>query len=183
MRSKAQTEEFLSPKLKPRESCPSIALVTRLTNCCGKAPLKPKRSRFEPRAPLCHTRAMTGILAIGAGGALGAIGRYWLSVQISHALGTQFPWGILVVNIVGGFLMGLIAGLGAQSLQISHELKSFLVTGVLGGFTTFSAFSLDAALLIERGEMVAAFSYVTASVIGSIAALFAGLMLVRMVTQ
>lgn len=126
---------------------------------------------------------MTSFLAIGAGGAIGAVGRFWLSLYVSQVLGTQFPWGILVVNILGGFFMGLLAELGVHSIPIAHELKLFLLTGVLGGFTTFSAFSLDTVLLIERGELLAAASYVIASVIGSIATLCTGLLIVRMVTQ
>jgi CrcB protein len=85
-----------------------------------------------------------------------------------------------VVNVLGGLAMGMIAELGAQSLQMSHETRAFLTTGILGGFTTFSAFSLDAALLIERGELLNASAYVLASVIGSVGALFAGLFLVRL---
>jgi CrcB protein len=77
--------------------------------------------------------------------------------------------------------MGVIAEVGAQSAQLPLELKTFLTTGILGGFTTFSAFSLDTALLIERGDMMSAALYVSGSVLGSIAALFAGLWAVRMV--
>ena len=121
------------------------------------------------------------IFIIGAGGAIGAVCRYLLSSQIAQVAGTQFPWGILIVNILGGLAMGLIAELGALSLGMSQETKSFLTTGVLGGFTTFSAFSLDTALLIERGDIMNATAYVLSSVIGSVAALFLGLYLVRMV--
>lgn len=121
------------------------------------------------------------VFAVGLGGAIGAMCRYLLSSGIAQVMGTQFPWGILLVNVIGGFAMGLIAGLGAQSTQISLEMKTFLATGILGGFTTFSAFSLDTAVLIERGDMMNAAAYVLASVLGSIMALFAGLWLVRMV--
>lgn len=121
------------------------------------------------------------VFAVGLGGAIGAVCRYLLSSSITTVMGTQFPWGILLVNIIGGLAMGVIAGTGVQSVQISQELKTFLTTGILGGFTTFSAFSLDTALLIERGDMMGAALYVTASVLGSVMALFAGLWVVRMV--
>ncbi|MEQ1753016.1 MAG: fluoride efflux transporter CrcB [Micropepsaceae bacterium] len=121
------------------------------------------------------------IFIIGAGGAIGAVCRYLLASQIAQVAGTQFPWGILIVNVLGGFAMGVIAELGALSLGMSQETKSFLTTGVLGGFTTFSAFSLDTALLIERGDIMNAAAYVLSSVIGSVAALFVGLYLIRMV--
>ena len=121
------------------------------------------------------------VFAVGLGGAIGAVCRYLLSSSIGQIMGTQFPWGILLVNIIGGLAMGTIAEMGAQSVQISQEMKTFLTTGILGGFTTFSAFSLDTALLIERGDMMGAALYAMASVVGSIAALFAGLWAVRMV--
>ena len=123
---------------------------------------------------------MTMIFVIGAGGAIGAVARYLLSSWVAQFTGTQFPWGILAVNVIGGLAMGVIAELGAQSLQVSHETRAFLTTGILGGFPTFSAFSLDTALLIERGELLNASVYVFASVIGSIGALFAGLFLFRL---
>lgn len=124
---------------------------------------------------------MIMIVIIGAGGAIGAVGRYLLSSHIATIMGTQFPWGILLVNIIGGLAMGAIAGAGAHSLQISQEAKAFLTTGVLGGFTTFSAFSLDTALLVERGEIASASLYVAGSVLGSVAALFLGLTIARLV--
>jgi CrcB protein len=124
---------------------------------------------------------MIMVFAVGLGGAIGAVCRYLLSSGVTHVMGTQFPWGILLVNIIGGLAMGVIAETGAQSAQLSLELKTFLTTGILGGFTTFSAFSLDTALLIERGDMMNAALYVSGSVLGSIAALFAGLWAVRMV--
>ena len=119
------------------------------------------------------------LIAIAAGGAVGALARYLLSSQITHWIGPGFPWGILVVNVVGCFAMGIIAELGALTLNLSPEVRAFLTTGVLGGFTTFSAFALDSAVLIERGDMLGTLFYVVASVGGSIAALFAGLALIR----
>lgn len=87
--------------------------------------------------------------------------------------------GTIIVNIVGSFLMGLLIVKFSQMDGVSNNLRSFFTTGVLGGFTTFSAFSLDAATIFERGETIGALSYVLASVILSILALFAGLWLMR----
>ncbi len=126
-------------------------------------------------------RGMGTVVAIALGGALGAVGRYALSSQITHWIGPGFPWGILLVNLVGCFVMGVIAELGALSLNLSPEMRAFLTTGILGGFTTFSAFALDSAVMIERGDWGATVLYVSASVLGSILALFAGLALVRVV--
>lgn len=122
---------------------------------------------------------MNMVIAIAVGGGIGALGRHFLSSAVAALLGTAFPWGILVVNILGGFLMGLIVELGALKLDYSLEMRAFLTTGLLGGFTTFSAFSLDASLLIERGDWLGAMAYVAGSALLSILALFAGLWLVR----
>ena len=119
------------------------------------------------------------LLAIAVGGALGSLARHYLATEVYEATGGTFPWGILVVNVLGGFAMGLVVELSGLKLNLSPEMRAFLTTGVLGGFTTFSAFSLDAALLIERGDWLNAGSYMVASVVLSVAALFAGLWLVR----
>jgi len=92
------------------------------------------------------------LLVIAIGGGLGSLARHYLSTMVYHVTGGTFPWGILTVNIVGGFAMGLIVELSALKLNLAPELRAFLTTGILGGFTTFSAFSLDSALLIERGD-------------------------------
>jgi CrcB protein len=122
---------------------------------------------------------MNTVIAIALGGALGAVGRHALSGQISHWAGSGFPWGILIVNVAGCFAMGVIVELAALKLNLAPEMRAFLTTGILGGFTTFSAFALDSAVLIERGDMAGTAIYIAASVLGSIAALFAGLALVR----
>src|SRR5580704_17883892 len=100
------------------------------------------------------------LLAIAIDGALGSIARHFLSTGIYYLTGTTFPWGIFAVNVLGGFVMGLVVELGALRLDYSLEMRAFLTTGILGGFTTFSAFSLDAALLIERGDWLLAALYV-----------------------
>jgi CrcB protein len=121
----------------------------------------------------------TILLAIAIGGGLGSLARHYLSTAVYHVTGNAFPWGILAVNVLGGFVMGLIVELSALKLTLAPELRAFLTVGLLGGFTTFSAFSLDAALLIERGDWMGAISYMAGSVLLSIGALFAGLWIVR----
>ena len=125
---------------------------------------------------------MGTIIAIGLGGAIGALARYAVSSQITHVAGSAFPWGILIVNVAGCFLMGVIAELSALSWNLSPELRALLTTGILGGFTTFSAFALDTVVLSERGDMTATLLYVVGSVAGSVAALYLGLYVVRALT-
>ena len=110
-------------------------------------------------------------LGAGIGGAL----RHGVNRASERWLGPDFPWGTLVVNIAGGVAMGLLAGLLAERSSISPEMRLLLATGVLGGFTTFSAFSLDAVTLWERGQFSTAMAYVAASVLLSIGGLIAGL--------
>jgi len=119
------------------------------------------------------------LLGIAIGGAIGSLARHYLSTAIYEVTGTTFPYGIFVVNVLGGLVMGIIVQLGALKLNYSLEMRAFLTTGILGGFTTFSTFSLDAALLIERGDWVGALTYMIGSVVLSVGALFAGLWLVR----
>ena len=118
-------------------------------------------------------------LGAGLGGAL----RHGVNVGCARLCGTAFPWGTLTVNIVGSFVMGALAGWLAFKAEHgwSQPLRLFLAAGVLGGFTTFSAFSLDAVLLWERGQAGLAAAYVAASVLLSIAGLMAGLALVRVI--
>lgn len=119
------------------------------------------------------------VFLIAIGGGVGSVARHYLSTFIYKFADGGFPWGILTVNVIGGFVMGLIVELSALKLNLSPELRSFLTTGILGGFTTFSAFSLDSALLIERGEWISAGSYMVGSVVLSVGALFLALWLVR----
>ncbi len=121
---------------------------------------------------------MTMWLAVGVGGGIGALARHGLSSALQPP-GAVFNWGIFWINILGGLLMGMIVELGALKLNLSPEMRAFLTTGLLGGFTTFSAFSLDSALLLQKGEYALAAAYVIGSVVLSIAALFAGLYIMR----
>ncbi len=121
-------------------------------------------------------------LLVFVGGGLGASLRHFINVTSARCMGTGFPWGTFIINITGSTVMGLIAGYLAFRGEASQPWRLFLMTGILGGYTTFSAYSLDAALLYERGELGLAALYVIGSVVLSIAGLFAGLALVRQFT-
>ena len=114
-------------------------------------------------------------LGAGIGGAL----RHSVNVGAARLYGYDFPYGTLIVNIAGSFLMGLLAGYFAFRPGVGQHVRLFLTTGILGGFTTFSAFSLDAALLVERHAYAMAAGYVMGSVAASVAALFLGLAIFR----
>ncbi len=118
-----------------------------------------------------------GIVALG--GALGAVARYGVNIGAVHILGHGFPWGTLVVNVIGSFMMGVLIVKFSQMNQVSQELRTLCTTGFLGAFTTFSTFSLDGVTLWERGDMLHAAAYLAASVIISIVALFFALWLMR----
>jgi len=113
------------------------------------------------------------------GGGIGAALRHGINILAARTLGTGFPHGTLIINVTGSLIMGLVAAWFAFKGDASQHWRLFLTTGILGGYTTFSAFSLDAALLYERGEIGLAALYVLGSVVLSIAGLFAGLYLVR----
>lgn len=111
------------------------------------------------------------------GGGLGSVGRWLVGLGAMRLLGTGFPYGTLAVNLIGGFAMGLLARLLFLLPSGGHDVRVFLVTGILGGFTTFSAFSLDATNLWMRGEGAAAFAYIAVSVAGSLGTIALGLWL------
>lgn len=121
---------------------------------------------------------MGTVVAVGVGGGLGALARYYIAGMIQSAA-TAFPWGIFIVNISGGLLMGLIVEASALKLNLPPDLRAFLTVGILGGYTTFSTFSLDSALLLQKGAYLQAAAYMIGSVVLSVLALFAGLWLVR----
>lgn len=119
------------------------------------------------------------LLAIAAGGAFGAVARHFVIHRVALLLGAEFPWGTLSVNVIGSFAIGVLIETLALAWSPPIELRAFLAVGVLGAFTTFSTFSMDVVLLYERGQLAAAAGYVAGSVVLSVAALFAGLALVR----
>ncbi|MBW6527544.1 fluoride efflux transporter CrcB [Sphingomonas sp. RHCKR7] len=121
---------------------------------------------------------MNSLFLVMAGGAVGTAGRYLTGRAMTAALGPGWPWGTLTVNLVGGLLMGLLVGALARTGG-SDQWRLLLGVGALGGFTTFSAFALDAAAMIQRGAALGALGYALVSVVGAIAAVFAGLALVR----
>jgi len=114
-------------------------------------------------------------LGAGIGGAL----RHGVNVGSARLFGYGFPFGTLIVNVAGSLLIGLLAGYFLARPGVPQDMRLFLTTGILGGFTTFSAFSLDTALLIERNALVLAAAYVIGSVVTAVAALFLGLALFR----
>ncbi|HET9215946.1 MAG TPA: fluoride efflux transporter CrcB [Terriglobia bacterium] len=125
------------------------------------------------------TRHTFILFVIFVGGGIGSMARHAVN-QISAAFfGVNFGWGTLFVNILGSFLMGVLAGWFALKADSGELLRLFLTTGILGGFTTFSAFSLDAALLWQRGQIASSIAYIGISVIVSLVSLFAGLSVIR----
>lgn len=122
---------------------------------------------------------MQGVLLIFLGGGTGAVCRYGTSLLAGRWFGNAFPYGTLLINLIGAFLIGLIVELLALKYSASPQLKLLLVTGFLGGYTTFSAFSLETALLLQRGDYALGLLYVLASVLGTVALVFAATALVR----
>ena len=121
------------------------------------------------------------LLYIAAGGAFGAVGRYLATVMISQWLNSGFPYGTMIVNIVGSFALGCLLSALALEWSPSPEMRSFLQVGILGAFTTFSTFSMDAYNQITRGDYITAAVYVGVSVIVGIIALIIGVALVRQI--
>lgn len=130
-------------------------------------------------APLTTLAALPPLVLVMAGGAVGSGCRYLVGRWALVTLGPGLPFGTWTVNIVGGFAMGLLVGVLARSSTGGEPLRLLLGVGVLGGFTTFSAFSLDAFTMIVRGDVLLATAYAVSSVAGSIVALYAGVMLAR----
>jgi len=108
---------------------------------------------------------------VAAGSALGGMARFWLTQMGAVWWGAEFPWGTLVINLVGSVVIGMVAGLGGA---VSNSMRLLLMTGVCGGFTTFSAFSLQNVELIENGQVVSALGYIAASVLLCVAGCWAG---------
>ena len=124
---------------------------------------------------------MYHLILVMLGGAAGAGARHLTGRATLAAFGPDYPWGTLAVNLIGGLLMGVLAGIVSRFGECGEEWRLLLGVGVLGGYTTFSAFSLDVMLMLQRGDWGPALGYILASVIGSVAALALGLSLTRAV--
>ena len=125
-------------------------------------------------------RAMI-LAAVGVGGAIGSMARYLIAGWVQSPAWNGFPYGIFIVNVTGGLLMGIFTEAMALKFHVAPDVRAFLTTGILGGYTTFSTFSLEASLLIQRQLYGQATVYIAGSALLSILALFAGLWIVRAV--
>jgi fluoride exporter len=123
--------------------------------------------------------SMLGFVLVALGGALGSVARYGMAVAAGRWFGTGFPFATLFVNVTGSFAMGVLIELIARHFSTLPEVRLFLAVGVLGGYTTFSSFSLDAIALWEGGQQGVAILYILLSVVVGLAALTAGAALVR----
>jgi fluoride exporter len=119
------------------------------------------------------------ILAVAIGGSIGSVARYLVAIGAARAFGTAFPWGILIINVTGSALIGAFVSLFAIRWNLPEAARVFLTVGICGGYTTFSTFSLDVFYLIERGQTVAATTYMVASVVLSVSALVGTMYVVR----
>lgn len=120
-------------------------------------------------------------IAVAVGGAMGSVARFWLTGAMTALTGPRFPWGTLVINIVGSFVIGLVGGLTLTPARVGMhpDVRIFLMTGVCGGFTTFSAFSLQTLELMQTGDVVPAFGYAISSVVLCVIATYCGWLLGR----
>lgn len=122
---------------------------------------------------------MNNLIAVMVGGAFGSAGRYLVGTVFLRTYGPGFPWGTLAVNLIGGLLMGILVGVLARMSAGGEQARVLLGVGVLGGFTTFSAFGLETFMMIDKGQVGTALLYVAASVIGAVALTGAGVFAVR----
>jgi CrcB protein len=158
---------------------PPFSFALPLCGACGVRMLAAK-----PAVPVASFGEIAKMhyLLVFIGGGLGSTLRHLVNITCPRYLGTHFPYHTFIINITGSIIMGLIAGYLAFKGDASQSWRLFLMTGILGGYTTFSAFSLDSALLYERGEIGLSLLYVLGSVLLSILGLFAGLSLIRHLT-
>jgi CrcB protein len=126
-------------------------------------------------------RSILAYLWVGIGGALGSVARFWLTAAMMSLTGPRFPWGTLLINVLGSFVIGVVAGLTLIPERVAWhpDVRIFLMTGVCGGFTTFSAFSLQTLELVQAGETGAAASYAGASVLLCLVFTWTGFVLAR----
>jgi fluoride exporter len=120
-------------------------------------------------------------IAVAVGGALGSVARFWLAGAMTALTGPRFPWGTLLINVLGSFVIGLVAGITLTPARVGMhpDIRIFLMTGVCGGFTTFSAFSLQTLDLLQTGDVVPAFGYAVGSVVLCVVATYCGWLLGR----
>lgn len=121
------------------------------------------------------------LFAVAAGGAVGAVGRFLVMAGVGHWIGHGFPWGTMVVNILGSFILGILLEVSALVWSPSPEMRAFLVIGLLGAFTTFSAFSMEGYYLFDRSNMWGGIFYVGGSICLGVIAFWAGIALIRQV--
>jgi CrcB protein len=126
---------------------------------------------------------LASYLAVAVGGALGSMARFWMTGVMTALTGPRYPWGTLLINVLGSGVIGLVAGIALtpERVWLHPNLRIFLMTGVCGGFTTFSAFSLQTLELIQTGDVMPAFAYMVASVVLCVAFTWAGWSLGRLV--
>jgi CrcB protein len=115
-------------------------------------------------------------IAVAVGGALGSMGRFWLAGAMTVLTGPRFPWGTLLINVLGSFVIGVVAGITLTPARVGMhpDIRIFLMTGICGGFTTFSAFSLQTVELLQNGDVVPAFGYAVGSVVLCVIATYCG---------
>ena len=115
-------------------------------------------------------------IGVAVGGAMGSVARFWLANAMTALTGPRFPWGTLLINVVGSFVIGLVAGISLPPARfaVHPDIRIFLMTGVCGGFTTFSAFSLQTLNLLQAGEPIPAFGYAAGSVLLCVIATWCG---------
>ncbi len=121
-------------------------------------------------------------VAVAAGGAMGSLARFWMAGAITALTGPRFPWGTLLINVLGSFVIGLVAGVTLTPARVGMhpDIRIFLMTGICGGFTTFSAFSLQTLELLQNGDVVPAFGYAVGSVVLCVIATYCGWLLGRL---
>jgi fluoride exporter len=137
--------------------------------------------RADRRPPFHRGGTMHTYLSIAVGGALGSMARYATGIYVGRWLGTEFPWGTLLINVIGSFLIGVFAESFALRWDATQATRVFLVVGICGGYTTFSTFSLDLVTLINHGQALAAGVYIVASVMLGLLGLYAGLHAMRLI--
>ncbi len=124
---------------------------------------------------------MGAYVAVAVGGAIGSVARFWMTGAMTAATGSRFPWGTLLINIIGSFVIGVVAGftLTPVRMGVHPDIRIFLMTGICGGFTTFSAFSLQTIEMIQTGDIVPAIGYILGSVAFCLLAVWGGWLLGR----